>query len=795
MRITTIIARNYLAHARVLAESFTSANPGGECSVLVIDDRDRELQGAGEPFELLRPDDVEIEEFERMAGIYDVTELSTAVKPALLRHLLQRDEVVTYLDPDIEVFSSLEEIASLAESHGVVLTPHTTSPVPADGHRPDQDFILSAGAYNLGFIAVARRPEVDGLLEWWRRRLLTDCLDDVGSNRFVDQRWMDLAPGFVSSLCVLRDPGYNVAYWNLFERTIENDDGRITVNGEPLRFFHFSGYSPERPDELSRHDDRTDLDKQPVLRGLCEGYRRKLDGHGYQDAREWEYGFSRLPGGMELNRGLRQRYRRAVATEEMTGSLFSEAGAWRFVELLSADHPWGVNLLGYLESEMGVGEAGRQMLSALSAADVPRTAISIPSISRQGHDFTGDGIGDARYPVNLICANADMMVELAAQLGSILHGRYSVGLWWWEVESFPRRFGAAFAYLDEIWVGSEHTRGAVAAASSIPVKKILIPVAPVEPSAADRDSLGLPGGFLFLFAFDYLSDFERKNPLGVVEAFSRAFEPGSGASLAIKSINADRDPRGRERLESATAGHPDVTVIDGYLDAADKNAMIAAADCFISLHRSEGFGLMLAEAMYFGVPTIATRYSGNLEFMTDENAYLVDCEIGAIEGSEIYSGRWAEPDTGGAAAIMREVFESPDSARDRGRRGAADIRQGHSPDAAGRIVDERLQELRPEASTRAAGLGENGSQTHLARAAVLAGPPKPRPKRGVLRDVARRVMLRLIRPYTAHQRRADLLTIDAIEELRTTVAELSSEIERLSERIDGAAPDRDPGSG
>jgi glycosyltransferase involved in cell wall biosynthesis len=793
MRICTIIARNYLAQARVLAESFAAANPGGECSVLVVDDLDRELEGIGEPFELLRPDDVGIEEFERMTGIYDVLELSTAVKPSLLRHLLRRDEVVTYLDPDIEVFTSIEELDPLARSHGVVLTPHTTSPIPEDGRHPDQDFILSAGAYNLGFIAVARRPDVAGLLEWWRRQLLADCLNDVGRNRFVDQRWMDLAPGFVSSLHVLRDPGYNVAYWNLFERVIEDDGDRITVNGEPLRFFHFSGYSPERPEQLSRHEDRTDLGKHTLVRSLCDGYRRKLEEHGYERARRWEYAYARLPDGTELSGPLRQRYRRAIAAGEMTESLFSESGAARFVDLLSGDQPWGVNLIGYLGSEMGVGEAGRQMLSALSAAAVSRAAISIPSISRQGHEFNGDGIDEARYPVNLICANADMMVELAAQLGSILHGRYSAGLWWWEVDRFPRRFNAAFAYLDEVWVGSEHIRGAVAAASPIPVHQVTIPVVPVEPSSADRDSLGLPGGFLFLFAFDYLSDFERKNPLGVIEAFTKAFEPGSGASLVIKSINADRDPGGRERLESAAARHPDVTVIDGYLDAADKNAMVAAADCFVSLHRSEGFGLLLAEAMYFGVPTIATRYSGNLEFMTDQNSYLVECEIGPIEGSKIYSGHWAEPDTGAAAAIMQEVFEDPDSAGDRGRRGAADIRQAHSPEAAGRVIDERLEELRPEASRRAAGIGESGSQMQLARAAVLAGPPQ-RPKLGALRKAARRALLRVIRPYTAHQRRADLLTIDAIEELRTTVAELASEVEKLSERIDGAAPGREPGS-
>jgi glycosyl transferase family 1 len=278
----------------------------------------------------------------------------------------------------------------------------------------------------------------------------------------------------------------------------------------------------------------------------------------------------------------------------------------------------------------------------------------------------------------------------------------------------------------------------------------------------------------------------------VIDAFSRAFEPGSGASLVIKSLNSDRDPAAHERLEAAAARHPDVTIQDGYLDAAQKNALIAAADCFVSLHRSEGFGLLLAEAMYFGVPAIATRYSGNLEFMTDRNSYLVDCEIVPVEGSEIYSGRWAEPNTAAAAAIMREVFENPDEARARGARGAADIRRDHSPEEAGRIAEERLREIWPEASKRAAGTGGTASQMQAARSAILAGPLERQDVRGV-RKTARRALLRLLKPYAVHQRRADLLTIEAIDELRATVAELATEVERLSEQVDdGVTPPRGP---
>jgi hypothetical protein len=172
--------------------------------------------------------------------------------------------------------------------------------------------------------------------------------------------------------------------------------------------------------------------------------------------------------------------------------------------------------------------------------------------------------------------------------------------------------------------------------------------------------------------------------------------------------------------------------------------------------------------------------------MDERNSRLVDFELVPIEGTRTYSGRWAQPDTAAAAAIMREVFDHPDEARERGRRGAAEIRESHSPEAAGRVAGERLDQLWPQAGRRAA-VRESASQMQAARSAVLAGPVQ-RPQVGAVRRAARRTLLRVIKPYAVHQRRADLLTIDAIEELRAAVAELAADVEKLSERVDGAEP-------
>ncbi len=150
--------------------------------------------------------------------------------------------------------------------------------------------------------------------------------------------------------------------------------------------------------------------------------------------------------------------------------------------------------------------------------------------------------------------------------------------------------------------------------------------------------------------FDFHSVIERKNPIGVIEAFRKAFAPESGASLVIKCINRETQPDEYDRLRFAARGHPDVHIIDRYVSAQEKDAMLAASDCYVSLHRSEGFGLTPAEAMYLGKPVIATGYSGNLDYMTPENSYLVDYELRRIgEGNFPYprtaSGRTPIPTT------------------------------------------------------------------------------------------------------------------------------------------------------
>jgi glycosyltransferase involved in cell wall biosynthesis/SAM-dependent methyltransferase len=862
VNICTIIARNYVAHARVLAESFLAQHPDGTCSVLVIDDPDSFIDAESEPFELVRIGDIGLPDVERMAASYDVMELSTAVKPWLLRTLLARPgvEAVAYLDPDIQVFASLAEIDERAREHEVVLTPHFLDPLPRDGRKPAEEDILIAGTYNLGFIGLGAGETSSALLDWWSERLEKDCLNDPAQGHFVDQRWIDLAPGLWPGIDVIRNPAFNIAYWNLATRKLEDDGtGGYRVDSEPLRFFHFSGFDPRHPTVLSKHQNRIRVAADPVLTRICGEYAAELMSHGFEEANGWPYGWDRMPNGIKLDRGARSVFRDGVESGELGNSIFSPEGAERFVaylrerpglrafsggvnryakglwdtrpdfreafpniehdgaayvdwlhavaadaglaaELLPGDSSAnggdpvgprtraptkpGVNLVGYVSSERGVGEAARQIVSALATAGVPTTTIDAPTTPDEiAADLAELSDGDHPYDFNLICVNADMLPLVAMGLGPrFFEGRHTAGLWFWEISHFPEQWYQAFDNVNEVWVASEHIAETLRPLSTTPVHTIRIPVVPGEPDRASRVELGMPEGFCFLFVFDYRSVFRRKNPLGLVDAFCRAFEPGAGPSLVIKSICGDEFPAERRELARAVAERPEIHLIEDTISLGMKNAMIASADCYVSLHRSEGLGLTMAEAMYFGKPVIATAYSGNLDFMAEGNSFLVPYELAEIgPDADPYPAdkEWAEPDLDQAAALMREVFENPEAATLRGQLAAADIRRTHSPEAAGAAFKRRVEEVRRHGLIDRVGSidqvqaarGAPWGRGHLEHLLHFSEPPARRGS-GRLKASAKRLYMRLLRPYAAHQQRINVSIAESLDEVRLGLTEM-----------------------
>jgi hypothetical protein len=368
-----------------------------------------------------------------------------------------------------------------------------------------------------------------------------------------------------------------------------------------------------------------------------------------------------------------------------------------------------VRLTGYLGHTLGLGAAARGYAQALTAAGVPVRTVSVPlhhlalpvelAAEYGTHGFE-DLVHEGRHGFEIVAVNAEELPDFVERLGEEHFEGPRIGIWGWETNSIPPRWQRAFALVDEIWVYSRFMAENIGAVAPVPVLALPPPVQrPPEPRAPLR--LGVPEGFMFLFVFDYLSTVQRKNPVGLIEAFRRAFAPGEGPQLLIKTINAPLRPLAEEEVLWAAHGREDIHVVDRSLSGEQLGGLMAACDCYASLHRAEGFGLTMAEAMAIGKPVIGTGYSGNVDFMNGENSYLVDYAPGRVgPDCEIYppEGEWAQPSVEHAAELMRRVYGEPEEAARRGTRAAEDIARTLSPQATGAAMRRRLQELSAHAT-------------------------------------------------------------------------------------------------
>ena len=318
----TIVAANYRAQASVLCESFRRIHPEHEFVTLIVDgtEEDRALTGLGTVLlgeDLIGPHTgMDRALLHSMMLIYDVMEFSTAVKPFLLRTLLHRGaEVAAYFDPDIYVYDRLDALFDAATSHGICLTPHTIHPYPDDDLLVSERMVMWAGIFNLGFIAVS--PAADDVVAWWARKLETDAISDPQNALFTDQRWIDWMPA-IATPHIERDPGYNVAHWNLHERAIERGADGWLAGGHPLRFVHFSGYDPTAPWLLSKHSKdapRVLLSDRPELRELADAYGALLVAARHPELRLTPYRWGRLATGAALPDVVRKLCRGLVIGE------------------------------------------------------------------------------------------------------------------------------------------------------------------------------------------------------------------------------------------------------------------------------------------------------------------------------------------------------------------------------------------------------------------------------------------------------------------------------------------------
>ncbi|RYH42278.1 MAG: glycosyltransferase, partial [Alcaligenaceae bacterium] len=269
--------------------------------------------------------------------------------------------------------------------------------------------------------------------------------------------------------------------------------------------------------------------------------------------------------------------------------------------------------------------------------------------------------------------------------------------WYWEFDSIPASWEAQAAEVDEVWVATEFVAKGLRERLSIPVKTLFpgVQLAPYKRRGLKHFGLD-DAKFTFLFNFHMNSVMERKNPLGLIAAFKLAFRPGDAVALVLKTMFGHQHSTQMTELRDAAEGW-DITIIDQTFGADEVLSLMDACDAYVSLHRSEGLGLTMAEAMLMGKPVIATSYSGNMDFMDDTNSFLVPyklVEVGRPLPPYDPDLLWAEPSLEHAAKFMRQVFDQPEMARELGARAKASAEAKLSVHEAGRRVASRLTEIR-----------------------------------------------------------------------------------------------------
>ena len=319
--VFTIVSLNYAAFARTLMESVRAVHPEWDRYVLLADRSDDPSDIGGDLFSSVMVEALPLPRAREFLFRYGVMELNTAVKPWMFTYLrAQGYQRVVYFDPDILVIDRLVELERLLdEGASAVVLPHLAAPMD-DGCHPAELDIMRAGAYNLGFIAIGGTPSADAFIDWWKEKLEFGAVSDLERGLFTDQKWVDLAPGMFDGVAILRDTGYDVAYWNLSRREITRQGDALMAAGRPLRFFHFSGFDPENPKPFSKHQNRLTLDSiGPEARALALDYAGRVLGHGHAQSRTLQYGFGRFADGTPIPDVIRVLYREDAGIRRRAG--------------------------------------------------------------------------------------------------------------------------------------------------------------------------------------------------------------------------------------------------------------------------------------------------------------------------------------------------------------------------------------------------------------------------------------------------------------------------------------------
>jgi glycosyltransferase involved in cell wall biosynthesis len=426
----------------------------------------------------------------------------------------------------------------------------------------------------------------------------------------------------------------------------------------------------------------------------------------------------------QLAARVRNRYN-AVAQQVETGSkldilfrliLGLSHSAWRkgadaASALSQRERRSGILFVGYVEANLGIAESQRNLIRALAERDIDFAIypISAGVETRIVGPFMAEKY-DRRnnYQVNVIEAAADQVPVIFKALGRHKrNGAYNILRTYWELPAVPREWRGLLKGIDEIWAPNEFVQQAFRSVFDGPIV-VVPPCVLIEPYDGTKEQAAVSKRrrYEFLFSFDYYSSPYRKNPLGVIAAFREAFPVEiQDVGLIIKSTGApDHHPEVKDAIRRAVDADPRIVVIDKILSRSEMIGLIGRCDCYVSLHRAEGFGLGMVEAMMLGKSVIGTAYSGSTDFLSEETGYPVPYTLRRIEPQEYVWAKgqvWAEPDHAAAVAALREVYANPELGARKAKAGQAFVRHRYGKEDVGSAVERRYREIKGLRESRA----------------------------------------------------------------------------------------------
>ncbi len=335
---------------------------------------------------------------------------------------------------------------------------------------------------------------------------------------------------------------------------------------------------------------------------------------------------------------------------------------------LQSPFPFGVNLFGYAQGELGIGEDVRLVALSLQSQSIPFCIVNVKpgdNVSQKDNSANHWLTDKPRYAINIFCTTGIEQVHYACAQGlTVFENRYNIGFWPWELPDWPASCSHAFSMVDEIWGISRYTANAYRRAKC-PIHTMSLPVTIDKIAPMGRKDFNLPKNeYLFVFSFDFNSTLARKNPKAVIHAFQRAFpsHKNDKVGLVVKVSHINKSNREWKRLKRLINTDPRIHLIDTTLRRPEVLALYQCCDCYVSLHRAEGFGRGLAEALMLDLQLIATNFSGNLDVFTAERVGLVRCQHQNVRDREYFHAdgqSWADPDIDHAAELMRNIRTHP----------------------------------------------------------------------------------------------------------------------------------------